>query len=298
MRSFDWELLPYFLAVARAGSLRSAARLMNANYGTVNRNIQALEASYGVRLFLRSRRGFSLTEAGEALLPLVEKTEQTVLAARKRVEGLDKTETGSIRFSLSPTLAYDIISPIIGRFHEKYPDIQIEMRLTAEVESISNDETDISLRAARAVDDDVVARKLFNLAVGVYASNSYIDTVVAEAGPMGEGLSWIGFPGDFDTDKWLTQSPFPHAEIRHMVSDGYMRAHLVQENCGLSHLPVFFERIFPDLRRVPNTELTCDQSLWILFHSDLQKTIRVRRFVDHLTEELLNIRKNMQAGGH
>lgn len=84
MRTFDWELLPYFLAVARAGSLRSAALTINASYGTVNRNIRALEASYGVRLFSRSTRGFILTEYGEALLPVAEEAEKRVMAAQKR----------------------------------------------------------------------------------------------------------------------------------------------------------------------------------------------------------------------
>ncbi|MEX3007993.1 LysR family transcriptional regulator [Hoeflea sp. TYP-13] len=286
MRSFDWELLPYFLAVARTGSLRAAASTINASYGTVNRNIQALEASYGVRLFHRSKRGFTLTEFGEALLPVVEDAEQTILAARRKVEGLDKSESGTIRFSLSPTLAYDFIAPIIGRFNEKYPKIDIEFHLTSEVESITNDETDVSLRAADSVMDDVVARKLFRLVLGVYASETYIQNVFQNAGHQGEGLSWIGLADE----NWRPPSMLQMAQIRHRVSDGYMRACLLNQHCGMSHMPAIFEHAFPDLRRVPGTDLLKGPWLWILLHSDLQKTVRVRRFVDFLAEELLSLK--------
>ncbi|WP_291729745.1 LysR family transcriptional regulator [Leisingera sp. F5] len=292
MRTFDWELLPHFLAVARAGSLRAAAQSIGANYGTVNRSIQALEASYGVRLFHRSRRGFSLTEAGEALLPMAEGAEQKIFAARKRVEGLDRSESGKIRFSLTPTLAYDIVAPLIVRFADRYPEIDIELRLTSKVESITNDETDVSLRAARDVADDVVARKLLQLDIGVYASEEYLKSVFPSAGPGGSGLTWIGMPGGDGGHGWQSHSPFPNAAVRHEVSDGQMRTRLVSLNAGMSHLPVLLEPAFPNLRRVPGTDISPGPWLWILLHSDLRKTVRVRRFVDFLTEELRALHKH------
>ncbi|WP_108817741.1 LysR family transcriptional regulator [Pseudovibrio sp. Alg231-02] len=295
MRSLDWELLPSFLAVARAGSLRAGAELLHTNYGTVNRNIQALEASYGVALFSRSTKGFKLTDAGETVLPFAEQAEQVIINARKRVEGLDKSEAGTLRFSVTPTFAYDVISPIISRFQEAYPDIQVELRLTSAVEEINKDETDVSLRAAYEVSEDVVARKLYPIAIGIYASQAYIDAAFAQSGPQGSGLSWIGWPGDAHTTNWVAQSPFPHADIRHMVSDGYMRLRLLREHCGLSYLPVVFERFFPDLCRVPGTKTELGQSLWIVLHADLRKTIRIRRFVDFLAEELMALREDMQG---
>ena len=110
-----------FLAVARGGSLRASAAIMNANHATVKRNIRVLEATYGVQPFTRSRRGFQLTAVGEALLPLVEEAERVFQGARRRVDGLDKTETRTIRFSLSPMMAYDMVAPILARFSELIP---------------------------------------------------------------------------------------------------------------------------------------------------------------------------------
>ncbi len=295
MRTFDWEHLPYFLAVARTGSLRAAAEMIGANYSTVNRNIRTLETGYGVQLFHRSRRGFALTEVGEALVPMAEAAELKIIAARKRVEGLDKSETGKIRFSVTPTLAYDIVAPLIAQFTALYPEIDVELRLTSEVESINNDETDISLRAAREVTDDVVARKLFQLELGVYASKDYLERVVPSAGPDGLGLTWVGLPVETDARGWLSRSPFPSAVLRHDVPDGYMRARLVNLSAGMSYMPTLFESVFPNLSRMPGTEISPGPWLWILLHSDLRKTVRIRRFVDFLSQELRALHKNNGA---
>ena len=296
MKPRDWEYLPFFLAVARAGSLRAGAALLNASYGTVNRNIKALETSYGTSLFNRSKRGFALTEAGKTLLPLVEQTEIGIVAARKQVEGHDKSEAGTIRFSVMPMLAYEIIAPIIARFHIKYPDIQIELHVTSDVENINRDETDISLRAAHQVDDDAVGRKLYPLAIGIFASQKYIDTTFTRAGVKGEGLNWLGYSDSNYNNNWLEASAFPRASIRHSVKDGPMRLSLIRNHCGMSPLPVIFEKIYPDLCRVPNTQVILDRPLWILLHTDLRNTIRVRRFVDYLTDALIALRTDIQAG--
>lgn len=296
MRPTDWEYLPYFLAVARAGSLRAGADLLNANYGTVNRNIQALEASYGVRLFNRSRKGFELTDAGEALVPLAEEMEKSVVSARRQIEGHDKTETGTVRFSVTPTLAYDVVAPLIGTFHVKYPDIQIEMHVTAAIESINRAETDVSLRAAHEVTDNVVARKLYAMAQGVFGSKTYVESKFPIEKSLGDDLEWLGFPTSNQTENWLIKTPFPRASIRHNVVDGPMRIQMLRRHCGISQLPVIFSKIHPDLVQVPGTEITSGATLWLLLHSDLRRTVRVRRFVDHMTEGLLAMKHEMQAG--
>ena len=295
MQQIDWEAMPYFLAVSRGGSLRAGAAIMNANHVTVNRNIQILETSYGVQLFTRSRRGFQLTPAGEALLPLAEEAEQIFLAARRRVEGLDKTETGTIRFSLSPMMAFDVVTPILARFFKAYPEIDIEFSLTDRQEDINRAETDVSLRVAYEVTDDVVARKLYPMAIGTYASRSYLEDVVSKAEPGGAGLCWIGWTGPGDDASLLSQSPFPSAAVRHASDEGYMHLSLVRQGCGLSRLPVIYEHLYPDLCQVPGTQIELSRTLWILLHTDFRRTVRVRRFVDFLAQGLHDLQPQMQG---
>ncbi len=295
MRPSDWETMPFFLAVARGGSLRAGAATMNASHVTVNRNIQILETSYGVQLFTRSRRGFQLTTAGEALMPLAEEAERIFLGARRRVDGLDRSETGTIRFSLSPMMAYDVVAPILARFFTTYPEIDIEFRLTDRKEDINRAETDVSLRVAYEVTDDVVARKLYPIAIGTYASRNYLENVVSRAEPGGAGLCWIGWTGPGNDTSLLSQSPFPLATVRHASDEGYMHLSLVRQGCGLSKLPVIYEHLYPDLYQVPGTETELSRTMWILLHTDLRRTVRVRRFVDFLADGLRELQPHMQG---
>lgn len=295
MHSTDWEMMPFFLAVARAGSLRAGAEMLNANHVTVNRNINTLEASYGVQLFTRSRRGFKLTTAGEALLPMAEEAEKTFLNARRRVEGTDKTESGSIRFSLPPMMAFDVVAPILARFFDAYPGIDVELRLTDVQEDINRAETDVSLRVAFEVSDDVVARKLYPISIGTYASQRYVDEMLPNAGPGGAGLNWIGWTGPRENPGWLSQSPFPAATVRHASAEGYMHISLLRQGCGISQLPVIYEHIFPDLCQIPGTPYELDRTIWILLHTDLRRTVRVRRFVDFLVKGLHELQSKMQG---
>ena len=87
MHSTDWEQMPYFLAVARMGSLRAAAEELNATHGTVNRRVRALETALGVQLFARTRSGLQPTRAGRSLLPIAEEAEVLFLGARRHLQG-------------------------------------------------------------------------------------------------------------------------------------------------------------------------------------------------------------------
>lgn len=151
------------------------------------------------------------------------------------------------------------------------------------------------MRVAFEVSDDVVARKLYPIALCTYASQHYIDTVVPKAGPGGAGLTWIGWDDLNNSPGWLSHSNFPRAAVKQAVAEGVMQANLVRAGYGMTDLPVILEEFFPDLIRVPGTSASPNRHLWILLHSDLRRTVRIRRFVDFLTTELMALQPRMQA---
>ena len=126
----DWQQMPFFLAVARSGSLRAAAEQMNATHATVRRHVETLEAGYGVQLFRRSRSGLALTAAGETLLPVAREAEQLLVKARNGLQGLDREATGLIRVSLDPMTGHLLMAPVFAEFCRLYPEIELEIRLT------------------------------------------------------------------------------------------------------------------------------------------------------------------------
>ncbi|WP_370229791.1 LysR family transcriptional regulator [Cognatishimia sp.] len=292
----DWTGIPFFLAAVRAGTLRGAAEATGATHATVKRHIEVLEHSYGVQLFRRTRRGLELTAAGRDLLPVVEAAEVKVNEARKRVQGLDKEETGVVRFSTTGTLVYEIVAPILARFSKAYPDIDLEIRVSDRFEDINKLQTDVSLRFAQDVQDDVIARKLFPLALVPMASRTYLETHLPIAGPSGEGLHWIGWDSADRHPDWVADSAFPAAEARHATTDPVLQLSLARQGVGMINSSVYFTTIYPELVPVPGTTPVLDRNLWLLFHSELRRTVRVRRFIDFLSRELIALKPLLQAG--
>ncbi len=295
MNALDWQHMPYFLAVARTGSLRGAGEQLNTMHGTVNRHISALETAYGVQLFGRTRGGLELTNAGRSLIPIAEDAEKLFLGARRRLQGLDREEAGSVRFSLTGSMAYEIVAPILTRFFEECPEIDLEISVSDRLEDINRLETDVSLRFAHEINEDVVAKKLYAMALAPHASRNYLERHLPNAGRRGEGLHWIGWDEINRSPDWVEQTPFPMAEVRHATMDHVMQLGLLRHGFGMVNTSVYFDTIYPEIMQVPGTKVTLDRSLWLLLHSDIRRTTRVRRFVDFMADNLKAIKPLLQG---
>lgn len=286
----DWKSLPAFLAVARTGSLRAGAEQLGGTHATVRRQVEALEAQLGRALFRRSAGGLSLTAAGRRLLPQALDAETALLKGFSAVQGLDREASGRIRLSADPLTAHYLLAPVLADFAFLYPDIEIELKLSYFLDSIEKDETDVSIRHVLEVEGDAVGRKLFPLSIGVFASRSYIDSALPEAGPKGKGLSWIGYGKVPEMQMMVEGSPFPRARVRHIVTDPQMHLHLARAGAGLTFLANWVPSVFPELQRVPGTALDQRRSTCILLHSGLQRVRRARLLVDYLSAALLERR--------
>ena len=290
-----WEQMPYFLATVRQGSLRAAAETLGTTHAKVSRHLNALETSYGMQLMRRTRGGVQLTEAGKLLSPVAEEAEDLFLNAQQRLTGLDRLETGTLRFSVTGTMAYEVVSPILTKFAQAFPGIDIDVQVSDLIQDINRLETDVSLRIADEVIDDVVAHKLYSLAMAYYASPDYLRKNLKHAGPKGQGLQLIGMGALDRHPAWLAQSPFPLAEVRYATTDRYMQLHLARQGFGIIRTMPLLAKNGLELVPVAGNEPQLDCAIWILLHSDLRRTTRVRRFVDFLADELIALKPNIQG---
>lgn len=206
------------------------------------------------------------------------------------MQGLDREASGRIRVSADPMTAHFVLAPVLANFSTLYPAIDIELQLSFGIDSIGKLETDVAIRHVAEVQEDVVGRKLFPLAIGIYAARSYIDQALHKAGPKGQGLEWTSYGSEPELLRYIQQSPFPEARIRHAITDPEMHLHLARAGAGLTVLASWVQAKFPELQRVPGTDLDERRSTWVLLHQDLRRTRRVRLFVDYLCAALLERR--------
>lgn len=295
MNKHDWSGLPYFLAVARQGSLRGAAEDLGATHTTVDRNIKALEASYGALLFKRTTRGYALTEAGEALLPRAKAAEAEVLAARRRVSGSNRDASGIVRLSTSNWLAEYLIAPSLEKFSKEFPEIDLKISISDQFLDLSKEDIDVSLRVAFDVEQDIVARRLFSYDVSVFAAREYLDRHWLNSSSDGEGLHWIGWDGPKIERFWHEANLFPRAAVRHSVDDGALLGRLISQGLGMGIYPFIIEHIHPNVVQVPGAPIKPDRSIWILLHSDFRRIKRVRAVVDFIADEMIAQKSKFQG---
>ena len=231
----DWDTLRIFLAVKRTGSLRSAAENLSVSHATVSRSIRALERNLGTRLFDRSRRGLSLTGPGEQLVDAARRMEYEAIGIERQVAGQDSSPSGNIRVSVPPMLAFKHLSPVLAEFAHAYPEIHIDLNISNSLLNLERHESDVSIRVARDVEDDVVGRRLIQYKKGVYASPDYVAGCPNLTVGDGSEAAWIGWGDEEAQPTWLLESPFPKAAIRHSICEVVMQAHAAAGGMGLAY---------------------------------------------------------------
>lgn len=163
-----------FADVATQGSFASAAKIHNMDPSSVSRAIASLEASLNLRLFQRTTRRLSLTEAGETYLakvvPLIDELDRVSNEAKN----IEHCPAGILRISASVTFGQTYVLPLISRFRELYPNIQLECLFTDTPLDLVAERIDLAIRLAPTIQGNLVITKLFDTQYRVVASPEYL----------------------------------------------------------------------------------------------------------------------------
>ncbi|MDZ5695658.1 LysR family transcriptional regulator [Chelativorans sp. M5D2P16] len=290
----QWNDLHLVLAIAASGSLSGAARRLGVSHATVFRQLGGLEERLGVRLFDRSRNGYTPTLAGEELATVARRIEREVLAAERRIAGRDLRPSGTVRLTTTDTLLFGVLSPILADFREAYPEIELEVAASNEVFSLTRREADVALRPATAPPEILVGRRIATIAQAVYGNREFIP----DAADI-HAHAWVGpdermqYPA---LEKWLREAGLlAHSRYRTNTMLGLYLA--AKEGAGLAVLPCYLGDGDKELRRVgaPIEALATD--LWLLTHADLRATARIRVFLDFLADALKRQRGRLAGEG-
>jgi DNA-binding transcriptional LysR family regulator len=131
--SYDEErgMLPQieaFLEVARRQNLSRAAESLFVSQPTLTARLQSLEASLGEQLFVRTRRGMRLTEAGEAFLPYAEHALRALADGRERLAELRRGVAGRLVLGAPPTVSTYTLPALLARFSAAHPNVRLAVK--------------------------------------------------------------------------------------------------------------------------------------------------------------------------
>lgn len=117
--------LEIFTVVARTGSFSAAAEQLLMTQPAVSQHVQDLEASLGTRLFVRGRRGVTLTPAGTTLHRYTRAIFELVAAAENAITDVEHLATGHITVGATPGISVYLLPELIQEFHSHYPNLGV-----------------------------------------------------------------------------------------------------------------------------------------------------------------------------
>ncbi len=285
----NWDDFRIALQVAESGTLTRAGKVLNMNHTTVLRHVNQLEKSLNIKLFIRHQRGYQLTDAGKLMLNSVPKIRQSLDKLVHELTSIEQNEHGKLRIT---TLSghSPILNNAIEAFHQAYPKTKIQIIATEKTIAIESGITHISIRlGAQPKEPDIIVKKLMNLNVGYYASESYVEQ-------YGLPLS----PKDYNQHLWAMPSglkqgvPFINQVLMHIRSDKiiyqsnlFSDLHaVISKGMAIGPMAEYEAKNHLHLKRL-NIDLDQEgEVLWFVYHKDLKANTQITTFYQFLMDSL------------
>lgn len=163
-----------FCAAVEAGSFTAAAHQLGITPAAVSRAIGQHEQALGVPLFRRTTRRVSLTDEGRAYFEPCRQALSLIQDAERKLSHRQTKPRGRVRISVPTTYGHSRALPVIARFAEEHPEVEVEVHVSNRNVDFVADGYDLAIRAGDLGDSTLVARKLEDASLGVFASPAYV----------------------------------------------------------------------------------------------------------------------------
>lgn len=285
-----------FIKAAELGSLRKAAVELNVSPQAASKALAQLEKHLGLRLFHRTTRVMSLTDAGQRLLEDVQPALLGVQRALKKAKSTKDEFAGPLRIAGPRTTFQPILWPLIEEFCEQYPDIQPDVLLEDRVGNWVEDRVDVGFHLGLSPHEGVIARRLFPLQLVICGAPAYFERYGAPdslAALSSHRCSVFRHPGTGRLAPWhvklddqLVEQPVVPALIS---NDETLELHAVLSGKVLGQLAgataapyIRSGKLVPILLN----HMADNASYFVYFGSRTSQPARARAFVDLAVERL------------
>jgi molybdate transport repressor ModE-like protein len=290
---FDWNDLRHFLAVARAGSMATAARTLGVNSSTVQRRIAALEKAIGRQLVERSPHGYALTAQGQALLSEAATVEDAMYTLHRRLAALDGSAQGRVRLTSLVTIGQRIIkSGLLERFQALHPGITVELVMEQRIADLAKGEADIAIRGGGAGSDTLVGLKIADLPWGVFASRAFVARYgrPSHVGDLGR-FAIIELTDELESvpaARWMKAHSNP-ANVAARCGNIPGAVLAVKAGAGLAPLPSVHAAEDDDLVCILDASPAHSYPIYLFAHKDLRKVPRIDAVFRFCSRELKSV---------
>ncbi|MHA6495426.1 LysR family transcriptional regulator [Pseudomonas borbori] len=169
-----FDAMQAFARVVEAGSFTKAAETLHMSKTSVTQLVQQLEARLRVKLLNRTTRKVNLTADGAAYYERVVRLLDDLDDVETSLSSASAMPRGRLRVDVPSPLARMILLPALPAFHARYPDIQLDMGVSDRIVDLIGKKVDCVVRGGELTDQSLMARRVGDLQLGVYAAPSYL----------------------------------------------------------------------------------------------------------------------------
>lgn len=274
--TFDsWDALRTAWEVARAGTVSGAADALGVHHATVIRHVDALEARLGVKLFHRHARGYTPTEAGQALAQVGRATDEQFAQLAARLTGIGAGISGDLIITTVPEVC-ELLLPALAGLRAEHSELRLQLRTERRVLRLEYGEAHVAIRAgARPEEPDNVVQKLGSIPVALFAAPAYLDRHGTPA-TDDDLAAHLFVAGEVDSRapfaRWL-EGRVPSGRMILRSNDLAARIAAIRAGFGLGFL---FDDAPAGLVRVMGSRPDWAVDLWLVTHVDLHRTPKVQ----------------------
>lgn len=168
------DAMRVFVRVVETGSFTRAAQTLHMNRASVTQLVQQLEARLRLKLLNRTTRKVNVTADGAAYYERIVPLLATLDEIETTLPGAAALPRGQLRVDMPSPLASLLLVPALPRFHARYPDIQLDLGASDRVVDVIGENVDCVIRGGEIRDQSLVARKIGDLQLAVYAAPAYL----------------------------------------------------------------------------------------------------------------------------
>jgi DNA-binding transcriptional LysR family regulator len=285
----DWNLLRSFIAIYETGTLTEAANRLNTTQPSMGRHLRELEAQVNETLFVRLpgklKPNARADELFEAILPM----RLSIREAENLFFNKAAAVSGVVRVAVAETHAYHVIPTILMPLLDQHPELEIELSVSNQSDNLLRRDADIAVRFFRPLQDDIIAVKVGDTSLGMYAHEDYIKRhgepteLELTGGHIVSGNDREPLP-----KSGVLHGAPPKQPIRFRFRTDFVLAREASAMAGhtLSMMFVDIAKTKPQLKRVLADRINLKQEVWLCAHEELKRSPRMRLVWEQLEVSL------------
>ncbi len=282
----SWDDLRIFLAVVAHGSMNRAALTLGQSQPTIARRIKVLEETLGVALFERGPNSLDLTEAGRAVLEAASPMAEAASTVPRTAAAYRPDPDAPVRVTATASVTL-FLSLHSAELHQAAAPVEIVYIPTRRRLDLASGEADIGLRMRNLPEgaDDLVARKVGQIAFAIYATSENPSAVIAppEDPTLSRQAAYV--------------AEFAHGRtIAARIGDMPIRYQAAKAGLGAAFLPCWLGDSDPDLIQVVKPEGDLIEDVFLVMHRRSRDRSNVVRVADALADLFRRNRKALVGG--